>query len=143
MFKLRGYPEEIVSNRGVTFTAKAFKQFLAEHGIRQSWGSAFWPQTIGQAERMNQQLQMFLRCYVDVSKSNRASLLPASEFTSNNSTLSSKGCSTPFQLVHGYEPGTGLSPAEKDASDSLPRCTRFVPIRNASQRPILHPVIKF
>ena len=46
--------------------------------------TAYYPQTDGQTERVNQVLEQYLRCYVDYNLSNWLDLLPSAEFAYNN-----------------------------------------------------------
>ena len=46
--------------------------------------TAYYPQTDGQTEHVNQALEQYLRCYVNYNLSNWSDLLPSAEFTYNN-----------------------------------------------------------
>ena len=46
--------------------------------------TAYYPQTDGQTEHVNQALEQYLRCYVDYNLSNWLDLLPSAEFAYNN-----------------------------------------------------------
>jgi len=46
--------------------------------------TAYYPQTDGQMEHVNQALEQYLRCYVDYNLSNWLDLLPSAEFVYNN-----------------------------------------------------------
>ncbi|KAI2649877.1 Transposon Tf2-6 polyprotein [Labeo rohita] len=59
--RLHGFPQDIVSDRGPQFTAKFWQAFCRLVGTASSLSSGFHPQTNGQTERANQQLERFLR----------------------------------------------------------------------------------
>ncbi|KAI2657573.1 Transposon Tf2-9 polyprotein [Labeo rohita] len=61
--RLHGFPKDIVSDRGPQFTAKFWQAFCRRIGTTSSLSSGFHPQTNGQTERANQQLERFLRCF--------------------------------------------------------------------------------
>ena len=46
--------------------------------------TAYYPQTDGQMECVNQALEQYLRCYVDYNLSNWSDLLPSAKFAYNN-----------------------------------------------------------
>jgi len=62
--------------------------------------TAYYPQTDGQTERVNQALEQYLRYYVDYNLSNWLDLLPSAEFAYNNQVH--KGIKeSPFYLEYG------------------------------------------
>jgi len=62
---LHGLPESIVSDRGPQFTAELTKELNRMLGIETRLSTAFHPQTDRQIERMNQELEQYLRFFVD------------------------------------------------------------------------------
>ena len=65
IWKLHGLPESVVSDRGPQFTAELTKELNRMLGIETRLSTAFHPQTDGQMERMNQELEQYLRFFVD------------------------------------------------------------------------------
>jgi len=62
--------------------------------------TAYYPQTDGQMERVNQALEQYLRCYVNYNLSNWSDLLPSAEFVYNNQAY--EGIKeSPFYLEYG------------------------------------------
>jgi len=62
--------------------------------------TAYYPQTDGQMEYVNQALEQYLRCYVNYNLSNWLDLLPSAEFTYNNQAH--EGIKeSPFYLEYG------------------------------------------
>uniref|UniRef100_A0A803J5N9 Integrase catalytic domain-containing protein n=1 Tax=Xenopus tropicalis TaxID=8364 RepID=A0A803J5N9_XENTR len=103
IFKFHGFPENIISDRGVQFVSKFWRAFCSLVGTELSFSSAYHPQTNGQTERVNQSLEQYLRCYVSDNQSTWSELLPWAEFAYNNATHSSSGRS-PFFVVYGLHP---------------------------------------
>jgi hypothetical protein len=61
------------------------------------------PQSDGQTERLNQTMETFLRCFVNVCPSKWSHWLSLVEYWYNNCHHSAIGC-TPFVALYGYEP---------------------------------------
>ena len=57
VWKLHGLPESVVSDRGPQFVAELTKELNRMWGIKTKLSTAFHPQTDGQMERMNQELE--------------------------------------------------------------------------------------
>jgi len=65
VWKLHGLPESIVSDRGVQFAAGIMKELNNLLGIQTKLSTAYHPQTDGQTERVNQELEQYLRVFID------------------------------------------------------------------------------
>ena len=57
MWKLHGLPESIISDRGPQFTAGIMRELNRMLGIESKLSTVFHPQTDGQTERVNQELE--------------------------------------------------------------------------------------
>uniref|UniRef100_A0A3P9HPM2 Gypsy retrotransposon integrase-like protein 1 n=1 Tax=Oryzias latipes TaxID=8090 RepID=A0A3P9HPM2_ORYLA len=62
VFKYHGIPTDIVSDRGPQFVSQVWKAFCSALGATTSLSSGYHPQSKGQAERANQELEAALRC---------------------------------------------------------------------------------
>ena len=65
MWKLYGLPKSIISDRGPQFTAGLMQELNEMLGIKSKLSMAFHPQTDGQTERVNQELEQYLRMFID------------------------------------------------------------------------------
>jgi hypothetical protein len=104
--KLHGVPVSIVSDRGSVFTSALWRSLMAAAGTKLQFSTAYHPQTDGQTERVNQCMEMFLRCAVHDTPTQWHRWLPAAEFWYNSSYHASLNCS-PFKALFGREPNLG------------------------------------
>jgi len=65
VWKLHGLPKSIISDRGPQFAAGIMWELNEMLGIKSKLSMAFHPQTDGQMERVNQELEQYLRMLID------------------------------------------------------------------------------
>ena len=65
VWKLHGLPESVVSDRGPQFAAELTKELNQMLGIKTKLSTVFHPQTDGQTERMNQELEQYLWFFIE------------------------------------------------------------------------------
>ena len=104
---LHGVPKKIVSDQGTQFTSRFWKRLHESMDTKLNFGSAYHPQTDGQAERTNQVLEDMLRaCALKHGRSWDKSL-PYAEFSYNNSYQASLKMA-PFEALYGRKCRTPL-----------------------------------
>ena len=98
-----GLYDAIISDQGPQFASQVTKELYKLLGIQQKLSTAYHPQTDGQTERVNQELEIYLRIFTANQQDQWANWLHLAEFTHNNRPHSSKGTS-PFFILMGYQP---------------------------------------
>lgn len=78
-------------------------------GIEKNSSTACHPQTDGQTERINQEVEQYIRIWCHYRQDDWADLLALAEFNYNNQVQSSTGYS-PFFANYGRHPNAGLTP---------------------------------
>jgi len=84
VWRLHGLPESVVSDRGPQFAAEFTKELKRMLGIQMKLSTAFHPQTNEQTEHMNQELEQYLRFFVDHRQKDWPEWLALAEFAVNN-----------------------------------------------------------
>lgn len=97
-----GLPSAIVSDRGPQFVSLMWKRLCSLMKITRRVSTAFHPATDGSTERMNQELEAYLRCYISYYQDDWEQLLPVAMLAINGRTSSVTGMS-PFFATHGYD----------------------------------------
>ena len=65
IWKLHKLPESVISDRGLQFAAELTKKLNRMLGIKTKLSTVFHSQTDDQIKRMNQELEQYLRFFVD------------------------------------------------------------------------------
>jgi len=65
VWKLHGLPESIILDRRPQFVAGLMKELNRMLGIKSKLSTAFHSQIDGQTERVNQELEQYLRMFID------------------------------------------------------------------------------
>jgi len=112
MWKLHGLPESIISDRGPQFTVGLMRELNQMLGIESKMSTAFYPQTNGQMERVNQELEQYLRMFIDYQQEQWPNWLGIAEFAYNNKAHSSTKTS-PFKANYGQDPRMGFEVRRK------------------------------
>ena len=81
-------------------------------GIESKMSTAFYPQTDGQMERVNQELEQYLRMFIDHQQEQWPDWLGMAEFAYNNKVHSSTK-TLPFKTNYGQDPRMGFKVRKK------------------------------
>ena len=106
MFREHGVPHKVVSDWGPQFVSRFMKEFYAMIGVKANPSTAFHPQTDGQTEQVNQEIEVYLQAYVNHLQDDWAEWLSTAEFALNNCEHSATG-QTPFFLEYRRHPWNG------------------------------------
>jgi len=91
IYKLRGMPENIISDRDSLFTSVFWKRLHELVGTKLRMSSTYHPQSDGATERSNKTLTQMLHQCVDTKQKNWVSKLPAIEFAINSAQSAATG----------------------------------------------------
>lgn len=117
VFAEHGIPKEIISDRGSTFASKFWQELMAKLGTHHKLSTAYHPQTDGQTERMNQVIEAYLRCYINLQQDNWVEMLPQAQLQYNSSVTESTGV-TPFYANYGFTPEAYRPPRDGPNADN-------------------------
>jgi len=84
IWKLHSLPESIILDRGPQFVAEVMRELNSMLEIDSKLSMAFHPQTDGQIERINQELEQYLRMFIDHRQEQWLEWLETAEFAYNN-----------------------------------------------------------
>ena len=123
IFKLHGKPRKFISDRGGQYKSMFSDEFYRLTGIEHNPSTAYHPQTDGQTERINQEIEQYLRLFINYHQSDWADWLALAEFSYNDKQHSATGFS-PFYVNHGRHPYKGTEP--DFAGSMVPGAAEFV-----------------
>jgi transposase InsO family protein len=104
-------PCSVVSDRGSQFIADFTRELYRLLGIEVAASMAHHPQTDRQTEWANQELEQYLRLFINERQDDWDELLPLAEFSYNNHIHSSTQ-QTPFMVDSGRHPHMGFEPQQ-------------------------------
>ena len=110
--KLHGLPESIISDRGVQFAVGIIKELNNLLGIQTKLLTAYHPQTDGQMERINQELEQYLRVFIDHRQEQWLDWLEMAKFAYNNKIYAATKISL-FKANYGQDPRMGFERRRK------------------------------
>ena len=84
VWKLHRLPDAVISDRGPQFIADFTQELYKLLGIKRSTFTTYHPQSDGQTEHVNQEMEQFLRVFINEQQNNWEELLPLAEFAYNN-----------------------------------------------------------
>jgi len=111
VWKLHSLPKYVVSDRRPQFVAHFTKELYQLLGIKLASSTAWHSQTDGQTECINQELDQYLRLFLNERQDDWYDLLPMAEFQHNNHVHSATQ-QPPFLLDTGHIPRIGFEPRQ-------------------------------
>ena len=136
IWKLHGLSESVISDRGPQFAAGLTKELNKMLGIETKLSIAYHPETDRQTERTNQELEQYLRMYVNHRQNNWSEWLATTEFTFNNKVHTVMKMS-PFQVNYGRELRMGFDIRKKKKNEKAEEFARKMKERHEEARAAL------
>jgi len=136
VWKLHGLPESVISDRGPQFAAGMTRELNKMLGIETKLSTAYHPETDRQTERTNQELEQYLRMYVNHRQNNWAEWLATAEFAFNNKVYTATKTSL-FQVNYGREPRMGFDIRKKGKNEKAEEFMREMKERHEEARAAL------
>ena len=136
VWKLHRLPESVILDRGPQFVVGVTKELNKMLGIETKLSMAYHPETDGQTERTNQELEQYLRMYVNHRQNNWAEWLATAEFAFNNKVYTATR-SSPFQVNYGREPRMGFDIRKKGKNEKAEEFVREMKERHEEARAAL------
>ena len=120
VWRYHGLPTSMISDRGPQFVSDTWKGMCKMLGIIAKLSIAFHPETDGQSEIVNQEMQRHLRSFTNYFQDNWIELLPMAEFAANFGKSEITHLS-PFIVNRGYEPSMSFSLTDLSADTTRQR----------------------
>jgi len=136
VWKLHRLPESVISDRGPQFAARMTKELNKMLGIEMKLSTAYHPETDRQTERTNQELEQYLRMYVNHRQNNWAEWLATAEFAFNNKVHTATRSSL-FQVNYGREPRMGFDIRKKRKNEKAEEFVKEIKERYEEARTAL------
>ena len=105
-------------------------------GIETKLSTAYHPETDGQTERTNQELEQYLRMYINHKQNNWAEWLATAEFAFNNKVYIATKSSL-FQINYEREPRMGFDIRKKGKNEKAEEFVREIKKRHEEVRAAL------
>ena len=112
VWKLYRLPESIIMDRGAQFIAGMIKELNKILEIDTKLSIAYHPQTDSQMERINQELEQYLRIFIDYCQEQWPDWLVMAKFAYNNKVQTSTKVSL-FKANNGQDPYMGFEMRKK------------------------------
>src|SRR5713101_4769044 len=125
VWKHFGLPHKIILDCGTQFTAHFTHALCHLLDINQNLSTTYHPQTDGQTEHLNQELEQFLCAFCNMRQSNWVPLLPFTEFAHNSHTHSTIEC-TPFEALMGFTPHSLPTQFNSPSTPFISECLYFL-----------------
>ena len=106
IWKIHSIPKKIISDRGLQFASTFIGELCKALEIKRAMSTAYHLQTDGQTERINQEVKVLLRHYINYRQDDWTKWLATAEFQYNDKEHAATGHS-PFYVNYGRHPWKG------------------------------------
>ena len=120
VWKLHGLPLSLTLDRGLKFFSRIWKNLCKIFGIKVNLSTAFHPETDGQSENANQEMERHLRTFVNYQQDDWPGKLAMAEFAANNNESASTKLS-PFFATKGLHPHMSFDKVELSHASTCKR----------------------
>ena len=128
-----GLPSTVVSDHGSVFASNFLGELYKLLGIKGKMFTVFHPQTDGQTEWLNREINQYLRTYVNDRQNEWAKWIKIAQFVWNN-MISEVTTNSPFGITWSYSPWMGVEPAETVAPAAKDFAVIFNKVVEASEK---------
>lgn len=111
-----GWPKKRISDRGTMFNSSWIKELCRLTGTEQAMSIAYHPQTDGETERVNQELELFLRTFCGTHQGTWTEWLSLAKFCHNTRPHSTIKTSS-FEALMGFTPNGIFLPESPESSN--------------------------
>jgi len=136
VWKLHGLSKSVISDREPQFAAGSTKELNKMLGIKTKLSIVYHLQTDRQTKRTNQELEQYLRMYVNHKQNNWSEWLATAEFAFNNKVHTATKMS-PFKVNYGREPRMGFDIRKKEKNEKAEEFAREMKERHEKARAAL------
>ena len=136
VWKLHRLLESVISDRGPQFAAGLTRELNKMLRIETKLSMAYHLETNGQMGRTNQELEQYLRMYINHRQNNWSEWLATAEFAFNNKIYTVTKIS-PFQVNYGKEPRIGFDIRKKEKNEKAEEFAREMKERYEEARVVL------
>ncbi len=125
-----GMPQVVISDWGTVFVSKFMMDLYDLLQIKANASTAYHPQTDGQTEQVNQEVEKYLRIFINHLQDDWVEWLSLTAFAHNNRIHSATGKSL-FEVNYGYNANILLVPNHKHPSRARVHHLRFQNTENS------------
>ena len=126
-------PNTIISDWGLVFASNFLGELYKLLGIKRKMSTVFHPQTDGQMEQLNCEINQYLRTYVNDQQNDWAKWIKIAQFVWNN-TVSEVTTDSPFWITQSYSPHMGVEPTDTVAPAAKDFAVIFNKVVEASEK---------
>src|SRR5258706_2306239 len=113
-----GLPEEVISDCGPAFISNFSCDLTTLLGVKLTPSTSYHPQTDGQMEHVNQEIEVYLQVFISHQQDNWANWLLLAEFAYNNKVHVATHW-TPFELNASQHPHLGVEPMRMSTIEAV------------------------